>query len=140
LLRFKPTTINSSDFPRFNFVKDASEARSSNSYLLFKSNINNEKAFGNAMKLKVPNLNSTYYKEGFTTNGARLDQALTPFLGGIAGTDIVLSDSNDRSPWLRGVEYALLGKWGLNKLIQNRFKNISNISDNYMKSFRDAKS
>lgn len=149
LLRYKPITVSQEDFPRFKFVDDPSKLQPISEYvtqpgtkgqiwdyLLFKSNSNNERVFGDAMRLQLPQINkTTFYKEGFNSKPGMLDQMMSPLLTGLVATDLALSDSEDRNPVVRGLEYALLGRYGLNKFIQRRAANTVSKIQNYQNKF-----
>ena len=148
LLRYKPVTAQVEDLPRFRFVSDPSKLQGISQYtenegsagqvwdyLLFRSAPNNQRVFGKAMELKLPEFNkTTFYKEGITKRGIA-DQLISPFAAGLSATDIALSNSEDRSPWLRVLEYAALGRYGLNKLIRGRIQNVLGQRSNYLNNF-----
>ena len=140
------TTIQRSDLPRFNFVRNASELKpvgyidavkpnNTIDYLLFRSNRNNEKVFGDAMSFRRPNINTTtFHTQDFSGNANTVDRAiLSPLLAGVAATDIAFSD--DRNPYVRGLEYALLGRFGLQRMIDKRVGHNTELFSNYLSKF-----
>lgn len=149
LIGSKPTTFQTSDLPRFKFVKDASELQPLTDnmkyhtpdkggqvwdYLLFRSNRNNERVFGDALTMRPPEINSKFYTQDFLGSANILDKGIfSPVTAGAAATDIVASD--DRNPYVRGLEYALLGRFGLQWLISNRVRNATSLWRNYRDRF-----
>ena len=149
LIGSKPTTFQTSDLPRFKFVKDASELQLLTDnmkyhtpdkggqvwdYLLFRSDRYNKKVFGDALTMRPPEINSKFYTQDFLGKANRLDKRiLSPVAAGAAATDIVASD--DRNPYVRGLEYALLGRFGLQWLINNRVRNATSLWYNYLDRF-----
>lgn len=151
LLRSKPTTFQTSDLPRFRFVRDASELQPITDnmrmqapdkegqvldYLLFNSNKTNEKVFGDALTMRPPEVNTRFFTQNFQGSANILDQRiLSPLAAGVAATDIVASD--DRDPYVRGLQYALLGRFGLQRLIANRARAGATQWYNYRNGIRD---
>ncbi len=149
LIGSKPTTFQTSDLPRFKFVKDASELQPLTDnmkyqtpdkggqvwdYLLFRSNRNNERVFGDALTMRPPEINSKFYTQDFLGTANILDKGIfSPVAAGVAATDIAASD--DRNPYVRGLEYALLGRFGLQRLINNRVRNATSLWHNYRNRF-----
>lgn len=145
-LRYKPITINEGTLPRFKFVTDPTELSSGITnpeprqvwdYLLFKSQANNERVFGDAMRLQMPRVNTKFYKEPINTgvtNG--IDRLLSPFAAGASATDLMFADSENRPGWLRALEYAALGRYGLNYMTNRRLSSIISDVNNYKDSFQ----
>lgn len=89
------------------------------------------------MNLKVPKINTTFYTSPYKVNVAAVDRALSPLLAGGAATDLMFSDPDKRPAWLRGVEYALLGRHALQSLVENRVKSPIAAANNYRSSFQN---
>lgn len=140
------TTIQGSDLPRFRFTRDASKLGSTDpyvtptenqdvTYLLFRSNRNNERVFDDAMSLKRPDINTTtFHTQDFTGTANTLDRAiLSPLAAGAAAIDIAVSD--DRNPYIRGLEYGLLGRYGLQRMIDSRARPNLKAFQDYLSNF-----
>lgn len=138
LLKKKPVTIQTEDLPQFNFIKDSSQAQNSSkitNYLLFNSKKNNERVFGDAMRLTMPKINKTsFYKETLLEDNIR-KQLASALVAGTSAADLTFSDSNSRPWWVRTLEYAYLGRYGLNKFAVLRAKNALQNYNNYLTNY-----
>lgn len=144
-----PKQVTTADLPSFRFVRNPEELQVLNNsryeypqvkgtvmdYLLSNSNANNRKLFGEAMDLQKPNFNIRFYSPG-KHSASQLDELTQPLLAGISATDIALGDE-DRNPYIRGLEYYLLGRYGANSLARHRLTSILNSSENYMSRFNE---
>ena len=143
-----PKQTTTADFPSFKFVRNPQELQKLNDqlrydfpkergtvadYLLSNNDTNNRKLFGEAMDLQKPNINVRFYGpgKGFISES---DEIIQPLSAGISATDIALGDE-DRNPYIRGLEYFSLGRYGINSLARRRLTSILNNSDNYMSRF-----
>lgn len=139
------TRISPDDLPRFEFVTDPSQLNPVNhsnasavptvhQYLKFPSQKFNDKVFGPAFNLKMPKLNLiNYYNDGLS-GITRLDhEAISPLAAGLSTTDIAFGDNDN--PTLRGIEYALLGRYGLQKLVDSRIVPLARQVENYVTDF-----
>lgn len=149
LLGKNPISISTSDLPRFKFVRNPSELRHIDDnirysepteggqivdYLLFRSNTTNDKVFGDAMNLRQPTLNTKFYTTDYLGSAYILDKGvLSPITAGISAVDIAASD--DRNPYIRGLEYGMLGRFGLQRLAANRVKANTDLFRNYREKF-----
>ena len=144
-----PSQVSTADLPSFGFVRNPEELQVLDDatrynypeakgtvvdYLLSGSEANNRKLFGEAMDLQKPDFNIKFYRPG-THKVSALDELAQPFLAGASATDIALVDNEDRNPYIRGLEYYLLGRYGVNALARQRLKSALNASSNYMSSF-----
>lgn len=146
-----PSQVSTADLPSFKFVRNPEElqvlddaTRYNNpetkgtvvDYLLSRSEANNRKLFGEAMDLQKPDFNIKFYRPGMHI-ASKIDELAQPFLAGASATDIALVDNEDRNPYIRGLEYYLLGRYGVNALARQRLKSALNTSSNYMSSFKN---
>lgn len=144
-----PKQVTSSDLPSFKFVKNPGELQVLDDaarydypqtkgtvvdYLLSKSNANNRKLFGEAMDLQKPNFNIKFYSPG-THAVSNLDEVTQPFLAGASAVDMALVGDEDRNPYIRGLEYYLLGRYGINSLARGRLKSTLDSTQDYMSRF-----
>lgn len=146
-----PSQVSTADLPSFRFVRNPEELQVLDDatrynypeakgtvvdYLLSGSEANNRKLFGEAMDLQKPDFNIKFYRPG-THTVSSLDESTQPFLAGVSATDMALVDDEDRNPYIRGLEYYLLGRYGVNALARQRLKSALNASSNYMSSFNN---
>lgn len=149
LLRKKPMSQTTADLPSFRFVRNPSELQAVTDnmrydyptsggqvqdYLLFRSNVNNEKVFGDAMSLRRPGMNLKFYDQW----SSPLHQAATTGLAGVAAADLAFGDSN-RNPYIRGLEYLALGRYGFDALARRRVLPAIETANKYYNSFQLAR-
>lgn len=138
----KPETLSSSNLPSFKFVKDAKDLHISKevnqgpSYLLSHSNSNNQKLFGKALNLKKPKFNLKAYLPS-QNSWNLLDEYTQPVLAGISAADLMFGDDN-RNPYIKGLEWLALGRYGLNAFAKSKYNPIITSSKDYVQAFNDA--
>lgn len=150
LLFRKPMTQTSAELPSFRFVRNPEELQALTNnmkyeypkvggqvqdYLLFKSNTNNQKVFGEAMDLRKPEMNLKFYNEWRHP----LFQIGNTAGAGIASADLLFGDS-DRNPYIRGLEYLALGRYGVNALARRRVIPAIGEAKSYFNTFQDLRS
>lgn len=150
LLFRKPMTQTSAELPSFRFVRNPEELQALTDnmkyeypkvggqvqdYLLFKSNTNNQKVFGEAMDLRKPEMNLKFYNEWRNP----LFQVGNTAGAGIASADLLFGDS-DRNPYIRGLEYLALGRYGVNALARRRVIPAIGEAKSYFNIFQDLRS
>ena len=144
LARRKPVRVNSGDLPSFRFVRNQSELQpitdnmryerpevggQVQDYSLFKSDANNKKVFGDAMGLKAPKFDVQFHDWEDP-----LPQLLNGISAGVAGADLIFGDS-DRNPYIRGLEYLALGRYGIDALARHRVSSSLKQANNYYHRF-----
>lgn len=141
LLLETPTTINKNTMNKFEFVDNLAklgeplEDKTISRYLTFKSNANNEKVFGDAMRLKVPDINMTYYSSPQQQAIAGMDYTITPVLAGVSAVDIATTKDSDRNPAMRTFEYLTLGRYGARRFLDNRISSVVGKANDYSRVF-----
>lgn len=135
----KPIHVAGKDFPKIEFAKTQAELDAyldtdkAARVLLFGNNHNNEKMFGQALRLKAPDINTKFYYD--PNSKIRLGKLLT---GAASGADIVLTDNEDRNPYVRALEYYLAGGLGMDVLARQRIHQNLARGTKYMTNFREA--
>lgn len=144
-----PKQVTTADLPSYKFVRNPEELQVLDAaaryeypqskgtvldYLLSNSNSNNQRLLGEAMELQKPNINIKFYSPG-KHFASEFDELTQPFLAGVSATDMALVEDEDRNPYIRGLEYYLLGRYGINSLARHRLTSAIGNTENYMSSF-----
>lgn len=144
-LTSRPTSITQENMPRFRFVTDPSELHNDPlthffgqpneiEYVLFKNAKNNEKVFGDALRLQTPRVNTKAYLQDYNGNtGSALSHLASTVTAGAAATDLAVANPDNRPDWLKTLEYLTLARYGANRLVKSRLFNLTSATDDYLK-------